>query len=130
MDDLFGATINLLEPLCLNDKWCVPFIPMVDCYSVRLSPSVGNIKATIFLTIISSYSHYPKWMIFWSPFEFVGATLFKCQMVSAFHTNDGFLFRWSFSLCWIQKSNYFSPLCHHTLQKKVDFFGTTCRAAQ
>ena len=48
MDDFFGATLTFLEPLCLNAKCCLPFIPMMDFSSYGLSPSIGNKKVTIF----------------------------------------------------------------------------------
>jgi hypothetical protein len=65
MDDFFGATLNFLEPLCSNVKWCLQFIPMMDFSSDGLSPSVGNKKANIY-DPISSYNQYQKWMIFWT----------------------------------------------------------------
>ena len=104
-----------MEPLCSNVKWSLPFIPMMDFSSVRLSPSIGNKKTTIFYHYVIMQP-LPKYG--W----FFGATLFICKMVSAFHSNGGFFFRWSFPVCSIQKSNYFWLLCHHTPNIKNGWF--------
>ena len=45
MDDFFGATLNLLEPVCFNAKWC---LSLMDFSLDGLSPSVANKKATTF----------------------------------------------------------------------------------
>ena len=164
MDDFFAATLNLLETVCLNAKWC---LPLMDFSSDGLSNSIGNKKVTIFDYYVQIqplpingwffWSHWVQmqngvclsyqWWIslqmvflplletkrnyfwplchhtayaingwnFWSHFDSFIASLFKCQMVSAF---DGFLFRWSISCYWTQKRNYFLPLCHDTATTK------------
>ena len=79
-------------------------------------------KATIF-------DHYviiqpiPKMDHFLEPLWIFGATLFICKMVSAFHTNNGFILRWSFSLCWKQKSKYiFHPISSYSQCQKWMIF--------